>query len=50
MEHHSLYGGSVRGTWKEGMYNEDSKRHVIQGSRNGDFIFIGVPQQELTGS
>jgi len=33
-----------RGTWKEGTYNEESKRHVIQGFRNRAFAFIGVPQ------
>jgi hypothetical protein len=48
MEHHSLYGISLRGTCKEGSYNEDSERHVIQGSRNGAFVFIGVPQRKPT--
>jgi len=50
MEHLSLYGGSVRGTWKEGLYNENSKRCVIQGSRNGAFVFIWVPQWEPIGT
>jgi len=50
MEHLSLYGGSVRQNWKEGLYNEDSKRCVIQGSRNGAFVFIWVSQWEPIGT
>jgi len=34
----SLYTGSVRETWREGSYTEDSERHVIEGSGNGAFI------------
>jgi hypothetical protein len=43
MEHFSLYRGSVRGTWMGGSCTEDSKRHVIEGSGNGAFLFIGAP-------
>jgi hypothetical protein len=42
MEHLSLYRGSMRGTWREGFYTEDLKRHVIEGSGNGAFLFIGA--------
>jgi hypothetical protein len=49
MEHHSLYTGSVRGTWKEGSHTEVSKRHLIKGSRNGAFVFKEVPQWESKG-
>jgi hypothetical protein len=37
MEHFSPYKVSVRGTWREGYYTEDSKRPVIEGSGNGAF-------------
>jgi hypothetical protein len=33
-QHLSLYTGSVKGTWKEGSYTEDSERYVIEGSVN----------------
>jgi hypothetical protein len=33
MEHLSLYGGSVRGTWREGSCTEDSERHVWDTGR-----------------
>ena len=39
--------------WKwssEGSYTEDSERHVLEGSGNGAFIFIGVPQGEPKGT
>ena len=38
----SLYKGSVRGTWREGTYTEDSERHVIlvEGSGIGAFVCI----------
>jgi hypothetical protein len=42
-EHLSLYRGSVRGTWREGSHTEDSKRHVIEGSGKGEFLFTGAP-------
>jgi hypothetical protein len=38
-EHLSLYSGSLRGTWREGSHTADSKRHVIEGSGKGAFIF-----------
>jgi hypothetical protein len=38
MEHPSLYTGSVRETWMESSYTEDSERHVMEGSRNGTFL------------
>jgi len=34
----SLYGSSLRGTWKEGSYTEDYERHVMEGSRNRAFL------------
>jgi len=34
----SLYGSSVRGTWREGSYTEDYRRHVMEGSRNRAFL------------
>lgn len=43
MEHLSLYKGSLRGTWREGSYIEYSERHVVEGSGNGVFLFIGAP-------
>jgi len=33
-----LYIVSVRGTWKEYYYTEDSKRHVMDSSGNGAFL------------
>jgi hypothetical protein len=42
-EHLSLYRGSMRGTWREGSHTEDSKTHVIEGSRKGAFLFTGAP-------
>jgi hypothetical protein len=42
-EYLSLYGGFVRGTWREGSHTEYSKRHVIEGSGKGAFIFTGAP-------
>jgi hypothetical protein len=42
MKHLCLYRGSVRGTWRESSYTEDSERHVIEGSGNGAFLFIGA--------
>ena len=38
MQHLSLYTDSVRGTWSEGSYIEDSERHVMGGSGNGAFL------------
>jgi len=38
MEHLSLYTGSVRETWMESSYTEDSERHVMEGSGNGTFL------------
>jgi hypothetical protein len=35
MEHLFLYTGCVRGSWREGSYNEDSEVHVMEGSENG---------------
>jgi hypothetical protein len=37
MEHISPYKGSVRWTWREVSYTEDSKRPVIEGTGNGAF-------------
>jgi hypothetical protein len=37
MEHLSPYRASVRGTWREGSYAEDSVRHVMEGAGNGAF-------------
>jgi len=34
MEHLILYTGSIRGTWKEGPYTEDSGNLVMEGSGN----------------
>jgi hypothetical protein len=43
MEHLSLsHIGSVRGTWREGSYTEDSERHVIEGSGNAAILFTGA--------
>jgi len=33
----SLNESSVRGTWREGSYTEDSERHVIESSEKGAF-------------
>jgi len=41
MDHLSLYAESVRGTWIEGPYIEDSARHIIGGSGNGAFLLMG---------
>jgi len=40
MEHLFLCTFCVRGTWREGSYNEDSKVlvHVVEGSGNGEFL------------
>jgi hypothetical protein len=43
MEHCSLCRGSVRGTWREGSYTEDSERQVTEGSGNSAFLFIDAP-------
>jgi hypothetical protein len=40
MEHVSLYRDSVKGTWSEGSYIEDSDRHIMGGSGNGAFILM----------
>jgi hypothetical protein len=40
VEHFSLYKGSIRGTWREGTYTEDSERHVLEGSSIGAFVYI----------
>jgi hypothetical protein len=48
-EHLSLYRGCVRGTWREGSHTEDSKRHVIEGSGKGAFLFTGSPKGEPKG-
>jgi hypothetical protein len=37
MVHLSLCRGSVRGTWREGSYTEDSMRHLMEGCGNGAF-------------
>jgi hypothetical protein len=34
----SLYGSSVKGTWREESYTQDYKRHVMEGSRNRAFL------------
>lgn len=38
MEHLSLYRGSVRETWREGSYTEDSMRHLMESCGNGAFL------------
>jgi len=40
MQHLSLYEGSVKGMWREGPYNEDSERHIIEGSGNGALLLL----------
>jgi len=37
IQHISLYRGSMRGTWKEGCYTDDSEGRVVEGSGNGEF-------------
>jgi hypothetical protein len=39
----SLYRDSVRRTWREGSHTEHSKRHVIEGSGKGAFLFTCAP-------
>jgi len=39
MECFSPHRGSVRGTWREGSYTEDSVRHVREGTGNGAFLY-----------
>jgi hypothetical protein len=41
MEHLSIYRGCVRGTWREGSYTEDAKRHIMEGSGEGAFLLQG---------
>jgi hypothetical protein len=41
-KHLSLYRGSVRGIWREGSHTEDSKRHIVEGSGKGAFLFTGL--------
>jgi hypothetical protein len=41
MEHFFLYRGSVKGTWMDSSYTDDSERHVIEGSGNGAFLLKG---------
>jgi hypothetical protein len=41
MERLSPYGGSVRGTLREGSYTEDSVRHVMESGGNGAFPLQG---------
>jgi hypothetical protein len=38
MEHHSPYRGYVRGTWREGSYNENSERNIMESSGNKAFL------------
>jgi hypothetical protein len=38
IEHLSLYRGSVRRTWRQGRYSEDSESHVAGGNGNGAFL------------
>jgi hypothetical protein len=38
-EHLSFYRGSMKGTWREGSYIEDSERHISEGSGNEAFSF-----------
>jgi hypothetical protein len=38
MENLSLCRGSVRGTWREGSYTEDSERQVMEGSGSRAFV------------
>jgi hypothetical protein len=35
MEHLSLCRGFIRGTWRRGIFTEDSERHVRVGFRRG---------------
>jgi hypothetical protein len=40
----SLYRGPIEGIWRGGgSYTEYSERHVIEGSGNGAFLFMGAP-------
>jgi hypothetical protein len=41
MEHLSSYSGSVKGTWREGSFTEDSERHVLEGSGKGALLLQG---------
>jgi len=41
MEHLSLYRDSLKGTWSERSYIEDSERHIMGGSGNGAFLLLG---------
>jgi hypothetical protein len=50
MESLSPYRGSVRGTWREGSYTEESTRHLIEGSVNGAFLFAQASYRELKGT
>jgi hypothetical protein len=38
----SLYKGLVMGTWREGSYTEDSKRHVLEALEMGHFFLQGL--------
>jgi hypothetical protein len=38
MEHFFLYRASVKRTWVDSSYTDDSERHVIEGSGNGAFL------------
>jgi hypothetical protein len=37
----SPYAGSVRGSWWEGSYAEDSESHVMEGCGNSAFLSQG---------
>jgi len=39
MKHLSPSRGSMRGTWREGSYTEDSEKKVAEGFRNRAFLF-----------
>jgi len=38
MERLSPYRSSMMGTWREGSYTENSRKHLIEGSENGAFL------------
>jgi hypothetical protein len=47
MEYLILYKGSVRGTWKEGSYTEDSEKLVMEGSGNKSISLTGFHKGNL---
>jgi hypothetical protein len=41
MEHLSPHRSSIRGTWREDSYTENSERYVMDGSGKGAFLLYG---------